>query len=346
MISSRKSDVTLGIKCLKDGKFFFDRFLNVGDDIYPEKEEKHSFKMHGNQFAIFELITCKIKNPSPYDESLFTHHCTLRPLDIGRDHGEGETIELRMKFGTFINCFGYYENEEKINVQVDFITNISHTENNDFDILYMIDGTGSMDQYIEAAKKKCIEISEELERSYIKKLNFKYGVIFYRDPIDEHKDKHETYPLDDIKKVKERIQNVKAYGGGDEPEDWVGAFKIALNTNIIKWRKGIKLIIHIADAPAHGDEFAGNINYTDEGPKLIEQIKECVKQEIKIFGLFIGQSAENSFRKFKDYYDSYDRENKGLYKVVNFNEGKGKDIAEKFKSLVLQAVHTIEPLAN
>jgi hypothetical protein len=50
LISSRKSDFTLGIKCLKNGKFFFDRFLNVGEVIYPEKEEKHSFKMDGNQF--------------------------------------------------------------------------------------------------------------------------------------------------------------------------------------------------------------------------------------------------------------------------------------------------------
>ena len=346
LISSRKSDVTLGIKCFKNGKFFFDRFLNVGDDIYPEKEEKHSFKMHGNQFAVFELITCKIKNPSPDDESLFTHHCTLTPLDIGKGHREGETIELRMKIGTFINCFGYYKNEEKINVKVDFISNVSHKENNDFDILYMIDGTGSMESYIEAAKQKCIEISEELEKTYIKKLNFKYGVIFYRDPIDDKNDKHEKYPLDDIINIKEKIKNVKAYGGGDEPEDWVGAFKIALDTDIIKWREGIKLIIHIADAPAHGDEFAGESNYIDEGPKLIEQIKECVRQKIKIFGLFIGRSAENSFIKFKGYYDSYDTENKGLYKVVNFNEGKGKDIAEKFKSLVLQAVHTIEPLDN
>ena len=79
---------------------------------------------------------------------------------------------------------------------------------------------------------------------------------------------------------------------------------------------------------------------------MIEQIKKCVEQEIKIFGLFIGKSAENSFKKFKEYYDRYDKENKGLYKVVNFNEGEGKDIAEKFKSLVLQAVHTIEPLDN
>ena len=79
---------------------------------------------------------------------------------------------------------------------------------------------------------------------------------------------------------------------------------------------------------------------------MIEQIKECVRGDIKIFGLFIGRSADNSFIKFKGYYDSNDRENKGLYKVVNFKEGKGKDIAEKFKSLVLQAVHTIEPLDN
>ena len=84
LISSRKSDITLGIKCLKDGNFFFDKFLNIGDDIYPEKEEKHSFKMHGNQFATFELLKCQKKDPDPYDESLFTHHCTLRPIDIGR----------------------------------------------------------------------------------------------------------------------------------------------------------------------------------------------------------------------------------------------------------------------
>ena len=346
LISSRKSDITLGIRCLKNGNFYFDKFLNVGDDIYPEKEERHSFKMHGNQFAIFELMTSKEKDPDPYDESKFTHHCTLTPLNIGEGHREGETIELRMKIGTFINCFGYYENEEKINVRVDFIQNNNYQESKNFDILYMIDGTGSMTSYIEAAKRKCIEISEELERNYIKKLNFKYGMIFYRDPIDVKSDEHEAFYLDDINNVKEKIKSVKAYGGGDGPEDWVGAFKIALNTDIIRWRRGIKLIIHIADAPAHGDEFAGKKNYTEEGPKLIEQIKNCVNQEIKIFGLFIGHSAENSFLKFKEYYENYDREDKGLYKVLNFNEGEGNTIAEKFKSLVLQAVHTIEPLNN
>ena len=346
LISSRKSDITLGIRCLKNGNFYFDKFLNVGDDIYPETEVRHSFKMHGNQFAIFELMTSKEKDPDPYDESKFTHHCTLTPLNIGEGHREGETIELRMKIGTFINCFGYYENKIKINVKVDFIQNNSYQESKNFDILYMIDGTGSMSPYIEAAKKKCIEISEELERNYIKKLNFKYGMIFYRDPIDVNSDKHEAFYLDYINNVKEKIKSVKAYGGGDGPEDWVGAFKIALNTDIIRWRRGIKLIIHIADAPAHGDEFAGKKNYTEEGPKLIEQIKNCVNQEIKIFGLFIGHSAENSFLKFKEYYENYDREDKGLYKVLNFNEGEGKSIAEKFKSLVLQAVHTIEPLNN
>ena len=113
LISSRKSDVTLGIKCLKNGKFFFDKFLNVGDDIYPEKEVKHIFKTHGNKFAVFELMTCKIKNPSTDDESLFTHHCTLTLLDIGTGHREGETIELGMKIGTFINCFGIMKMKKK-----------------------------------------------------------------------------------------------------------------------------------------------------------------------------------------------------------------------------------------
>ena len=189
------------------------------------------------KFAVFELIKCNIKDPSPNDESLFTHHCRLTPLDIGMGHREGEIIEFRMKIGTFVNCFGYYENEEKINVQVDFISNVSHKESNDFDILHMIDGTGSMGQYIEVAKRKCIEISEELNKTYINKLNFKYGVIFYRVPIGVQNDKHERYPLDDIINVKEKIESVKAYGGGNGPEDWVGAFKIALDTILENWNQ-------------------------------------------------------------------------------------------------------------
>jgi len=43
------------------------------------------------------------------------------------------------------------------------------------------------------------------------------------------------------------------HGGGDEPEDWVGAYKLV--NEKISWRNGNKLIIHLADAGVHGKLF-------------------------------------------------------------------------------------------
>jgi hypothetical protein len=54
--------------------------------------------------------------------------------------------------------------------------------------------------------------------------------------------------------LKNKISTIRAYGGGgDGAEDWVGGYELALNK--MDWRKGIKLIIHIADDGAHGEEF-------------------------------------------------------------------------------------------
>ena len=49
------------------------------------------------------------------------------------------------------------------------------------------------------------------------------------------------------------IGKIKAIGGGDLPEDWVGAYKKV--NNDINWRNGNKVIFHIADAGAHGKRF-------------------------------------------------------------------------------------------
>ena len=56
---------------------------------------------------------------------------------------------------------------------------------------------------------------------------------------------------EDPNKLQNLISTIKAHRGrGDGPEDWVSAYKIILNN--LKWRDGVKFIIHIADAPAHG----------------------------------------------------------------------------------------------
>ena len=63
--------------------------------------------------------------------------------------------------------------------------------NNDFDIVFLVDATGSMSSYIIAAKEETKNIADELRKLYPEKM-FQYGYIFYRDPIDSKSDTHDV----------------------------------------------------------------------------------------------------------------------------------------------------------
>ena len=184
-------------------------------------------------------------------------------------------------------------------------------DNNDFDILYLIDATGSMADYITAAKEESKNISDQLRKEYPEML-FKYGYIFYRDPIDSKGDKHEIIDLtDDVNSLPQKIGKIKAYGGGDLPEDWVGAYKLA-NENI-SWRDGYKIIMHLADAGAHGKLFTKNDKYPEEERKLIEELQKCSLKNIKIFGYIIKDESKNSFDECSKIY----RSKGGSFEVFN-----------------------------
>jgi hypothetical protein len=184
--------------------------------------------------------------------------------------------------------------------------------NNEFDILFLVDATGSMASYITAAKEETKNISDELMKLYPTKM-FQYGYIFYRDPIDSHGDEHEIIDLtDNVNSFPERIGKITAYGGGDIPEDWVGAFKLA--NEKISWRNGIKVIIHLADAGAHGQLFTPFDKYPEEEAKLITELEKCAEKGIKIFGYVIDFKAQNSFNECSKIY----RKKGGSYEIFQF----------------------------
>ena len=206
--------------------------------------------------------------------------------------------------------------------------------NGEFDIVYMIDATGSMGNYIKAAKDQCINISNELQKKFTD-YKIKFGGVFYRDPIDCPKEKNEIIDLtDDVLSLKYFISCMKAVGGGDEAEDWAGGYDLAINQ--IQWRNGIKLIIHICDADGHGKEFtkAGD-NHPLDGVKIPPLIKKCVEKQIKVIGFNINHGANTSFSEFKKIYDSIDKNRRGLYKFQDFQETE--NLAETFKKSVIEA---------
>ena len=70
----------------------------------------------------------------------------------------------------------------------------------------------------------------------------------------------------------------------------------------ITWRNGVKVIIHLADAGAHGKEFTLSDKYPAESEKLKTELLKCCQKSIKIFGYIITEDARSSFNQCQNYY--------------------------------------------
>ena len=211
---------------------------------------------------------------------------------------------------------------------------LKNQNDEEYDIVYMIDSTFSMETYLKIVKDQCINISNEL-RNRFKEYNFKFGGVFYKDPVDCENDKNEFIDLtDDIFLLRDYIENIKPSGGGDEAEDWAGGYNLAINK--INWGNGLKLIIHICNSNSHGKEYTNSIdNHPNEGEKIPPLLQKCVEKQIKIIGFNIDNGAEISFKKCKKIYDDYDKKRKGLYKYKEFYQND--NFQETFKKAVIEA---------
>jgi hypothetical protein len=168
------------------------------------------------------------------------------------------------------------------------------------DVLFIIDATGSMASAIAGAHSKACDLAVEL-RTASPEVDFQFGCICYRDPVDAPGDIHQVHDLNaDVKSLTSFLSTVYATGGGDSPEDWVGAYEIALKQ--IHWRSGAKTIVHIADAPAHGTAFGGP-GHEVEAQKLPPLIQSLARQRIVMSALDLDAGATASFAACKKIYD-------------------------------------------
>ena len=130
------------------------------------------------------------------------------------------------------------------------------------DVLFVIDATGSMEQYISEARKYAGEVAVKLAKD--NDLDIRFGVVAYRDhpPQDSTFVTTKSDGFGDVSRLQDALRRLHAGGGGDRPEAVWDGVSVA---SWFDWREGADRTIYlIGDSPPHG--LAGN-QHEDFWPK-------------------------------------------------------------------------------
>jgi hypothetical protein len=174
----------------------------------------------------------------------------------------------------------------------------------------MIDATGSMQYVINTAANQAFEMAESINKQN-PNVDFRYSCVGYRDPIDSKQDIHEVLNFtSNIVELREFLSKLHAKGGGDSPEDYVGAIDLV---KTLDWtlddNKVRKVVIMIADAPPHGKDFCCYSNHDEETDKLITRISWLASKGFMINCLSVDPSADCGYEEIEKIY----RRNEGQY---------------------------------
>jgi Mg-chelatase subunit ChlD len=129
-------------------------------------------------------------------------------------------------------------------------------EEKTLDLVFVMDCTGSMGQYIDAAKKNIESIVTRIIQS--ESADVRFGLVAYRD----HPPQESTYVtqvfdfVTNTTAMTANLNTLSAQGGGDGPEAVTAGLQAA---KVLAYREdAAKVVVLIADAPPHGLGEAGD----------------------------------------------------------------------------------------
>ncbi|MGI8551588.1 MAG: vWA domain-containing protein [Dehalococcoidia bacterium] len=117
------------------------------------------------------------------------------------------------------------------------------------DVAFVVDTTGSMGPFIEAARDNIRRVAEEV--ADLGDLDLHFAVVEYRDhPPQELSFVTRVYPFDDGDALQAVLNGLQPEGGGDAPEAVLDGLVAAAN---LAWRANAdRLCFLVGDAPPHG----------------------------------------------------------------------------------------------
>ena len=182
------------------------------------------------------------------------------------------------------------------------------------DVVFCCDTTSSMSSYLAKTKDVVKQLIEKIRNKVVgETIDVKFGFVCYRDhPPEDSSYVIKTKELCDQQEILDFIFKQEAQGGGDFPEAVMdGLWEAATN---IKWRNPLgtptlRYIIHIADAPPHGDEYGvGYSTWKDGCPcgLKIDKIAHVINsREIHYRLVKIGTSLEKMTQIFRGHILNY-----------------------------------------
>ncbi len=140
-------------------------------------------------------------------------------------------------------------------------------KNEDLDLMFVLDATESMKEYIEVAKREMIEFLKICDYSFA---SVRVGLILYKDYGDDFVVKEACVFTSKFEKFIQVLNEVKVSGGGDIPEAVYEGLFLALRES---WREDdnvVKKIVLVGDAPPHNKP-RGKVKKSDVEEKAKER---------------------------------------------------------------------------
>eukprot|EP00927_Polykrikos_kofoidii_P000222 TRINITY_DN10091_c0_g1_i2.p1 TRINITY_DN10091_c0_g1~~TRINITY_DN10091_c0_g1_i2.p1 ORF type:complete len:988 (-),score=138.44 TRINITY_DN10091_c0_g1_i2:73-3036(-) len=198
-------------------------------------------------------------------------------------------------------------------------------------VCFLVDSTGSMGKHIRAVKDQINYIVHEL-RARLPSMRLHLAFVGYRDHCDAVR--IEEFPfsssVDDFKNFVAAIRATG--GGGDGPEDVHGGLETVCGLDWAVGGAATKVLIHIADFPAHGREYndCPGDSYPNGDPRGLEL--PTLVQRLQ------SLSVQYTFGHITDHTDKMVRVLNAAFN--NYIESTDMRSVELMAEVVFRSLHT------
>lgn len=171
------------------------------------------------------------------------------------------------------------------------------------DFVYVIDCTGSMGSYIEQSKKDIQQMVNAMNEKF-PSFKLRLGCVAYRDWCDGGDRLESQNFTENVGSFTNYVGNLKAKGGGDEPEDVLGGLNCAAG---LSWSSKLRVLFHICDAPPHNKMYHDtHDDYPSGHPSDPNNYHEVVLDKFKSKNIhFCIAKLNNSVTKMINVFKGY-----------------------------------------